>query len=240
MSDAPEPADSNTTSSKETRAEEVIRVMRELYPDAHCALDYDSALELLVATILSAQSTDERVNIVTEDLFEAYTSAEEFAHANPEELQEMIRSTGFFRNKAKYIMNSAEKIVEEHGGEVPDTMEELTELPGVARKTANVVLGTYFEKPVGFVVDTHIKRVTYRLGLTDETRPEKVEQDLMQVFPREEWIFLGHAIIWHGRQICSARKPACLDDPEACPLADRCDQVGVYPSTGEVVDPAEE
>ena len=223
MSDAAEPADSKRTLSTEKRAEEVIRVMHELYPDAHCALDYDSALDLLVATILSAQSTDERVNLVTEDLFEAYTSAEEFANADPEELQEMIRSTGFFRNKAKYIMNSAEKIVEEHGGEVPDTMEELTELSGVARKTANVVLGTYFEKPVGFVVDTHIKRVTYRLGLTAETRPEKVEQDLMEVFPREEWIFLGHAIIWHGRQICSARKPAC----SRCPLEPICPQNGV-------------
>lgn len=223
MADSTDSADSTRTLSREELAEETLRVMHELYPDAHCALDYDSALDLLVATILSAQSTDERVNIVTDDLFDRYRSAEDYAGADPEELQELIRSTGFFRNKAKYIMGSAETIVDEHGGKVPDTMDELTELPGVARKTANVVLGTYFEKPAGFVVDTHIKRVSYRIGLTEETRPEKVEQDLMELFPREEWIFLGHAIIWHGRRICDARKPACT----RCPLEGICEQNGV-------------
>lgn len=197
--------------------------MHELYPQADCALNYSNAHELLIATILSAQSTDANVNRVTEDLFRKYRTIEDFASADPDEFQEDIRSTGFFRNKTKHVIGAANKIMEEHGGTVPDTMEELVTLPGVARKTANVVLGTYFEKPEGFVVDTHVKRVSYRIGLTDEKDPQKVERDLMEVFPREEWIFLGHALIWHGRQICIARGPKC---PQ-CPLNDVCMKRGV-------------
>lgn len=204
-------------------AERVTEVMHERYPEADCALNYDAALELLVATILSAQSTDKTVNRVTEELFETYRTAADYAGADPETLEEAIRSTGFYRNKAKYLRQAAQKILDEHGGEVPDTMEALTALPGVARKTANVVLGTYFGKNEGFVVDTHVKRVAYRLGLTDEKRPAKVEKDLMAAFPQEEWTFLGHALIWHGRTLCDARKPEC----SACPLQQDCLQRGV-------------
>lgn len=204
-------------------AERAVESLHEHYPDADCALNYSSAHELLIATILSAQSTDATVNRVTKDLFRKYPTIEAFAEARPEELQEEIRSTGFFRNKTRHVIGAANKIVEEHVGRVPDTMEELTALPGVARKTANVVLGTYFKKPEGFVVDTHVKRVSYRLGLTDEKQPEKIERDLMDLFPREEWIFLGHALIWHGRQICVARAPKC----EICPLNDVCLRRGV-------------
>lgn len=208
---------------RERIAERTIESLHELYPNADCALNYSTAHELLIATILSAQSTDATVNQVTEHLFKKYPSIEAFADADPEELQVDIRSTGFFRNKTKHVIGAATKIVEEHGGQVPDTMDELTSLPGVARKTANVVLGTYFKKPVGFVVDTHVKRVSYRLGLTDEKRPEKIERDLMDCFPREEWIFLAHALIWHGRRICVARGPKC----DICPLNDVCRKRGV-------------
>lgn len=197
--------------------------MHERYPKADCALNFSNAHELLFATILSAQSTDATVNKVTEDLFRKYPTVEAFASADPSEFEEDIRSTGFFRNKTKHVIGAANMIVEEYGGNVPDTMEELTALPGVARKTANVVLGTYFKKPEGFVVDTHVKRVSYRIGLTDEKQPQKIEQDLMEVFPRSEWIFLGHALIWHGREICIARRPKC----EICPLNDVCMQRGV-------------
>ncbi len=212
-----------TGRERERIAERTIESLHELYPNADCALNYSTAHELLIATILSAQSTDATVNQVTDDLFKKYPSIEAFADADPEELQVDIRSTGFFRNKAKHVIGAATKIVEEHGGEVPETMDELTSLPGVARKTANVVLGTFFKKPVGFVVDTHVKRVSYRLGLTGEKRPQKIERDLMDVFPREEWIFLGHALIWHGRRICVARGPKC----EICPLNDVCRKRGV-------------
>lgn len=211
----------STSSTK--RAERTCEVMHELYPDADCALNYSNAHELLFATILSAQSTDATVNKVTADLFKKYPTVQAFADADPEEFQEDIRSTGFFRNKTKHVVGAANMILKEYGGEVPDTMEELVKLPGVARKTANVVLGTYFEKPSGFVVDTHVKRVAYRLGLTDEKRPKKVEQDLMEIFPRDEWIFLGHALIWHGRQICDARNPEC----GRCPLEDVCLKQGL-------------
>lgn len=209
--------------SRKLLAERTQQAMHELYPDADCALNFSNAHELLIATILSAQSTDATVNKVTKDLFKKYPTIEAFAEADAEELQEDIRSTGFFRNKTKHVIGAANRILDEYHGEVPSTMEALTSLPGVARKTANVVLGTYFEKPSGFVVDTHVKRVAYRIGLTDEKKPEKVEADLTKVFPREEWIFLGHAIIWHGRQICVARSPKC----EICPLNDVCMQRGV-------------
>ncbi len=204
-------------------AQRTRQALHERYPDADCALNYSNAHELLIATILSAQSTDANVNRVTEHLFRKYVSIEDFAAADPEEFQDDIRSTGFFRNKTRHVIGAANKILDEHRGQVPDTMEELVELPGVARKTANVLLGTYFKKPEGFVVDTHVKRVSYRLGLTDEEVPEKAERDLMEIFPRDEWIFLGHAIIWHGRQICVARAPKC----PICPLNDVCLKRGV-------------
>ncbi len=200
------------------RAGRTLEVMHDLYPGADCALNYSSAHELLIATILSAQSTDAIVNKVTAELFEKYPTLEAFADADPEEFQEDIRSTGFFRNKTKHVLGAARKILNEYDGDVPDEMNELLKLPGVARKTANVVLGTYFREPAGIVVDTHVKRIAYRIGLTDEKRPVKVEQDLIVRFPQDEWIFLGHALIWHGRQICLARNPRC----GICPLEDVC------------------
>lgn len=215
---SPSPRPSRPTLAGRTR-----QAMHETYPDADCALNYSNAHELLIATILSAQSTDANVNRVTADLFRKYRSIKDFAAADPVEFQDEIRSTGFFRNKTKHVIGAANKIVHEHGGRVPDTMDELLELPGVARKTANVVLGTYFKKPLGVVVDTHVKRVSYRIGLTDEKDPKKVEIDLMEVFPTQEWIFLGHALIWHGRQICVARSPKC----PICPLNDVCLRRGV-------------
>lgn len=221
MSSSPSPPLPSTR--RKLLAERTREMMHEVYPDADCALNYSTALELLVATILSAQTTDVNVNRVTEGLFTRYQSLEDFASANPEEFQNEIRSTGFFRNKTKHVIGAANKILEDYGGEVPDSMEELAALPGVARKTANVVLGTYFGKAEGFVVDTHVKRVAYRIGLTDETDPAKVERDLMELFPRSEWIFLGHAFIRHGRQICHARSPKC----EICPINDVSLQRGV-------------
>lgn len=214
---------SSRASARTVRAARTRQVMHELYPDAHCELNYSNAHELLFATIMSAQSTDANVNRVTETLFERYRTVADFAAASPEVLQDEIRSTGFFRNKTRHVIGAATRIMEDHGGRVPDSMEELLQLPGVARKTANVVLGTYFKKPEGFVVDTHVKRVSYRIGLTKEKDPVKVERDLMKVFPREEWIFLGHALIWHGRRICIARSPKC----SICPVNDVCLQRGV-------------
>ncbi len=204
-------------------AEETVRVMRLLYPGADCELNYSSALDLLIATILSAQSTDAQINIVTETLFRKYRTAQDYAAADPAVLEQEIRSTGFFRNKARAVIATGMMIVEEFGGEVPDTMDELVRLPGVARKTANVVLGTFFGKPEGFVVDTHVQRVAMRLGLTDQTNPVAVEAALMDLFPRSEWIFLGHALIWHGRRLCKARRPRCPD----CPLQSHCAKIGV-------------
>jgi endonuclease-3 len=188
-----------------------------MYPDADCALDHDSALELIVATILSAQCTDERVNAVTPALFRRYPTAADYADADPAELEGLIRSTGFFRNKAKSIRAMGHALVERHDGEVPDCMEDLVELAGVGRKTANVVLGTWFGRPAIFV-DTHVKRLAGRLGLTDHADPVKIELDLMEVLPESEWIFTSHALIWHGRRVCKARKPAC----KACGLKKDC------------------
>jgi endonuclease-3 len=196
--------------------------LRATYPRADCALEHDSPLKLLVATILSAQCTDERVNKVTPGLFARYPTAAELAKADPRELEGLIRSTGFFRNKTRNLIGAARVISERFAGQVPDTMEGLLQLPGVARKTANVILGTWFGKNEGFVVDTHIGRLAHRLGVTWRSRDDKdavkIEQDLMEVFPRNEWAFLGHALIEHGRKVCSARKPAC----ERCALSDRC------------------
>lgn len=197
--------------------------LRRLYPNAHCELDFRNPLELLVATILSAQCTDKRVNTVTKGLFKKYKSAAAYAAAEPAELETIIRSTGFFRAKARSIMETARALVARHGGKVPDSMEDLLMLRGVARKTANVILGTAFGKAEGIVVDTHMKRLSYRLGLTGEKDPVRVERDLMAVLPRKDWIFFGHALIWHGRRVCKAQAPDCA----ACRFASFCPKVGV-------------
>jgi endonuclease-3 len=190
----------------------------DAYPHAHCALHYRNAYELLVATILSAQSTDVRVNMVTPALFARYPTARDLANADQEELEKIIRSTGFFRSKAKNLIGMARALVERHGGEVPRSMEELTALPGVGRKTANVVLGNAFGRNDGVVVDTHVARVAYRLGLVTSDDPVKIERALMKLFPREQWTMLSHLLIEHGRRICDARKPRCAE----CFLSDIC------------------
>ena len=196
----------------------VNRRLARTYPDARCSLDHSNPLELLVATILSAQCTDERVNIVTRDLFRRYPTAEHYARAPLAELETCVRSTGFFRNKARAIRGAAALLAENHGGRVPSTMEELLTLPGVARKTANVVLGTAFGQASGVVVDTHVQRVSRRLGLTREEDPAKIERDLMALLPAREWVAFSHRVIQLGRRVCAARKPRC---PQ-CPLADIC------------------
>jgi endonuclease III len=203
---------------RKARAAEYYRRLSAMYPDAHCALVHEDPYQLLVATILSAQCTDKRVNMVTPALFERYPDAAALADANPDELEDAIRSTGFFRNKTKSLLGMARVAVEQHGGNVPDTMEELTKLPGVGRKTANVVLGNAFGKNVGIVVDTHVTRLSNRLGLTRETDAVKIEEDLMPLFPPEQWTMVSHLLIEHGRQICIARAPQCV----ICPLNDIC------------------
>ncbi|HTR47829.1 MAG TPA: endonuclease III [Verrucomicrobiae bacterium] len=194
-----------------SRVRAILQGLDEAYPGATCELKHENAFQLLIATILSAQCTDERVNIVTATLFKKYPNAKTFAYANPAELQQDIRPTGFFRNKTKSIMGASKKIVENFRGEVPKTMEELLTLPGVARKTANVVLGTAFGIASGVVVDTHVTRLSERLDLTKNTDPKKIEQDLMQVIPRDRWILFSHQLIWHGRRVCRARKPKCIE-----------------------------
>lgn len=201
------------------RLQKIFAGLDLLFPQAQCALRHDNAFQLLVATILSAQCTDERVNKVTPGLFQRYPTPRDFAAMRPEVLQEDIRSTGFFRNKARSIVGAAQRIVKDFGGEVPDTMEALLTLPGVARKTANVVLGTAYGLATGVVVDTHVFRIAQRLRLSKEKTPERVEQDLMKLVPKERWISFGHQVIWFGRKICQARKPLC---PE-CPLEPICD-----------------
>jgi len=207
-----------TLEERRSRVEEMASRLVETYDDLEITLDHSNPLELVVATILSAQCTDARVNQVTPDLFDRYRTAEEYAGADREELEELIRSTGFYRNKAKYIQGTARKLVEEHDGEVPRSMEALTDLPGVARKTANVILSNAFERNEGVVVDTHVQRVSGRLGLTDHERPEKIEEDLMEVLPRDRWRSFAWRLILHGRNTCSARNPACGD----CILEDLC------------------
>src|SRR5207249_5455589 len=187
----------------------VIARLEQAYPDSSCALRHNSALELLVATILSAQSTDARVNMVTPTLFAKYKTARDFAGADPRVLEQEIHSTGFFRNKTRSIVGMAEALVERHGGAVPDTMDQLVELPGVGRKTANVVLGTWFGKNEGIVVDTHVQRIATLLGLTKEKDPVKIERDLMALVPREKWTWFSHTLILHGRRVCIARRPKC-------------------------------
>jgi endonuclease-3 len=192
--------------------------LTKAYPDARCSLDYKSPLQLLIATILSAQCTDERVNMVTKDLFRRYPTAERLASASQEEVEELIRSTGFYRNKARSIRGAAMRLVDEFGGRVPNTMDELLTLPGVARKTANVVLGNAYGKASGVVVDTHVKRLTGLLGLTEERDPDKIERDLIALLPDKEWVGFSHRLIQHGRQICVARRPQCAE----CSLSDIC------------------
>jgi endonuclease-3 len=204
--------------SRFLRAEQIYSRLEAAYPEAKCALNFETPLQLLIATILSAQSTDKTVNTVTPALFKRYKTAKDFARAKPEELEKMVHSTGFFRNKAKNVQGACRMIVEKYGGEVPKTMEQLLELPGVARKTANVVLGVAFEKAEGVVVDTHVQRLSGRLDLAKEERPEKIEEELMQLFPRERWIHLSHLLIHHGRAVCEARKPRCAQ----CPIEDLC------------------
>lgn len=200
------------------RAAEIVRRLKKRYPDAHCALEHSNAFELLVATILSAQCTDERVNIVTATLFRKYRSPEDYLSVSQQELETDIHSTGFFRNKAKNIKAACDRIVNVYGGEVPNSMEEILTLGGVARKTANVVLGNAFGIPSGVVVDTHVSRLSQRLGLTDAKQPEKIEADLMALIPMKHWIMFPHWMIFHGRQVCQARKPKCGE----CVLSDLC------------------
>jgi endonuclease-3 len=203
---------------KQERALEINARLKRMYPKAKCSLDYTTPFELLIATILSAQSTDVRVNIVTKSLFRKYPGPEAFASASQVEMERDVKQTGFFRNKAKAVIACSKAIVERHGGEVPRTMEELTALPGVGRKTANVVLGNAFGLNVGVVVDTHVARVSGRLALTAHSEPEKIEQDLMKLIPQKEWTVFSHRLIYHGRQICVARKPRCAE----CDLNDVC------------------
>lgn len=203
---------------KQAQAAEIIKRLKKRYPDAHCALEHTSPFELLIATILSAQCTDERVNIVTANLFRKYRGPADFVNVSQEELEKDIHSTGFFRNKAKNIQAACRRIIDEFGGEIPQTMEELLTLGGVARKTANVVLGNAFGIASGVVVDTHVGRLSQRLGLTAEKTAEKIEQDLAALVPKKHWVMFPHWMIYHGRQVCNARKPDCGN----CVLADIC------------------
>ena len=212
------------------RVRQIIAGLDQLYPEVTCALTHRSAWELLVATILSAQSTDVRVNMVTPKLFEKYPTVQDFAALEPEQLQPDIYSTGFFRNKSKSVVGAARKVVADFGGNVPQTMEELLTLPGVARKTANVVLGTWFKKNEGVVVDTHVTRISRRLELTKQEDARKIEEDLMRIIPRERWTDFSHEVIWHGRKLCAARAPKCAD----CELEKLCHAADKTWSTVEI------
>ncbi len=205
------------------RAKSIFDRLRRAYPDAHCALDHANAYQLLVATILSAQCTDARVNMVTPAFFARYPTPEALARASQTEVEELIRSTGFFRNKARSLIGMAQALVAEHRGEVPRTMDELKALPGVGRKTANVVLGNAYGIDEGVTVDTHVTRLSRLLGLTRSDDPLRIEQDLMRLFPREDWTLLSHLLISHGRQVCIARRPRCPD----CVVADLCPSAAV-------------
>ncbi len=204
------------------RASQITRKLARLYPDAHCALDYETPLQLLIATILSAQCTDVRVNMVTPVVFRKYRTAKDYATAEQWELETLIASTGFFRNKSRNIIACCRRMVEEHGGEVPNTLDELVKLPGVGRKTANVILGNAFSVP-GITVDTHVSRLSQRMGLTKHSDPNKIEQDLMTLVPKKAWTMFSHRMIFHGRQVCHARRPLC----ESCALSTVCPKVGV-------------
>jgi endonuclease-3 len=210
-------------SDKQNRTGEIIKRLKKAYPDAHCALNHSNAFELLVATILSAQCTDERVNIVTETLFRKYRTPQDYLDVEAAELAEDIKSINFFNNKTKSIRGASQKIVENFGGSVPQTMDELLTLNGVARKTANVVLGNAFGIASGVVVDTHVGRLSQRLGLTTEKTPEKIERDLSELVPQNYWVMFPHWLIFHGRAVCNARKPKCSQ----CVLSDICPRIGV-------------
>jgi endonuclease-3 len=215
---ARKPAATLTPRQRRQRAERIVRELHALYPEADCALTYADPFQLVVATILSAQCTDTTVNQVTPELFRRYPDPAALAAASQEALEKLIYSTGFFRNKAKNLRAMAKVLTERFGGKVPRTMAELLDLPGVARKTANVVLGTAFGIAEGVVVDTHVARLSGRLGLSTEDDPVKIERDLVELLPRDEWVFTGHALIWHGRRVCAARKPRC----EVCTLLRLC------------------
>ena len=212
-----------SSEAKITRTKQIIAGLQQAYPQAHCELVHGNPVELLVATILSAQCTDKRVNIVTEKLFKKYRSVKDFAEADLTELENDVRTTGFYKNKARNIKSACRDIVGKHGGKVPQTMEELIQLGGVGRKTANVVLGNAFDINVGVVVDTHVGRLSYRLGLTKHSSPEKIEQDLIKLVPQNQWTLFSHLLIWHGRRRCYARKPDCAK----CELLKLCPRLGV-------------
>ena len=213
------------------RVRDVIRRLKRAYPDAKCSLNHSNPFELLVATILSAQCTDERVNLVTADLFRKYKKPEDYLKVSPRELEKDIQSTGFFRNKTKSIQGASKVLTEQYGGAVPQTMEELLELPGVARKTANVVLGNAFEIKAGVVVDTHVTRLSHRLDFTQQKTAEKIEQDLIPIVPKKDWVIFPHLLIAHGRKICKARNPLCAE----CPVERQCPssflKTGVHPGS---------
>lgn len=200
-----------TRKSLKSRTQKIIQLLKRAYPDAKCSLNHSNAFELLIATILSAQCTDERVNIVTADLFRKYRKPQDYLNVPASELQSDIRTTGFFRNKAKSIQGTAKVLTEQYRGRVPETIEELLELPGVARKTANVVLGNAFGVTSGIVVDTHVRRLSRRLALTQQKHPEKIENDLITIVPRKDWVIFSHLLIAHGRKICRARNPLCAE-----------------------------
>ncbi len=214
------PAQARRESGKARRARsgEILARLKREYPESRCSLNFESPLQLLVATVLAAQCTDERVNQATPALFRRCPTAREYAEIPLPELEELVRTTGFFRNKARAVQNLGRTLLAEHGGEVPSTMDELKALPGVGRKTANVVLGNAFGQNVGIVVDTHVQRLSRRLGLTEQTDPEKIERDLLPLVPQDDWTLWSHLLIDHGRKICKARKPEC----PICPVADRC------------------
>jgi endonuclease-3 len=212
-----------TVNAKAARLRKIITALDRTYPEAHCELNHVDPLQLLVATILSAQCTDKRVNLVTQELFKKYNSPADYANAPLAELEQAIKSTGFFRNKAKNIQACCRILIVHHAGKVPRTMEELTQLDGVGRKTANVVLGNAFGINVGVVVDTHIARLSKRLGLTRQKTPEKIELDLMSLVPQKQWTLFSHWLIWHGRRRCAARKPDCLN----CEIKKLCPQIGL-------------
>ena len=214
---------------RKARLREIIRRLKRAYPGAKCSLNHSNAFELLIATILSAQCTDERVNIVTADLFRKYTKPEDYQKVSPTELEKDIQSTGFFRNKTKSIQGTSKTLIEEYGGEVPHTMDELLELPCVARKTANVVLGNAFGIKAGVVVDTHVTRLSHRLNFTQQKAAEKIEQDLIEIVPRKDWVIFPHLMIYHGRKICKARNPLCAE----CTIEKQCPssflKTGIHP-----------
>ena len=217
-----------SSDAKKQRTAKIIAGLKKTYPSADCELGHSNPLQLLIATILSAQCTDKRVNIVTKTLFKKFRTAGDFANAALPALEQEIKTTGFFRNKAKNIKACCQKLIELHAGKVPRTMEELTQLPGVGRKTANVVLGNAFGVNVGVVVDTHVTRLSNRLGLTKQDNPEKIEQDLMTLVPQKDWVLFSHLLIWHGRRRCSARKPDC----ENCEVQKLCPRISVAGNIG--------